>query len=69
MAEAQAAENHGDVWGFPWYLRWGIYSSIPTCTYSQNSWVAAKALSLKISSHGTSLKLSRRPSQSPQEWS
>ena len=26
----QAAENHGDEWGLSWYLRWGIYSSIPT---------------------------------------
>ena len=26
----QAAENHGDEWGLSWYLRWAIYSSIPT---------------------------------------
>ena len=36
-----------------WYLRWGIYTSIPTWTNSQNSLAAAEALSLKISSHGT----------------
>ena len=32
--------------------------------YSQNSLVAAEALSLMMSSHGTSLKWSWRPSQS-----
>ena len=58
MAEANAAENHGDEWSLTWHLRWGIYTSIPTCTHSQNSLAVAKALSLKISSHGTSLKWS-----------
>ena len=67
MAAAQAAENHGDEWGLTWYLRWGIYTSIPTWTHSQNSLAAAEALSLKISSHGTSLKWSQRPSQSAWE--
>ena len=67
MAAAQAAENHGDEWGLTWYFRWGIYTSIPTWTHSQNSPAAAEALSLKISSHGTSLKLSQRPSQSAWE--
>ena len=23
----QVTENHGDEWGFTWYLRWGIYTS------------------------------------------
>ena len=36
MAVAQAAENHGDEWGLTWYLRWGIYTSIPFWTHSQN---------------------------------
>ena len=45
-------------------LRWGIYTSVPTWTHSQNSLAAAEARSLKISSHGTSLKWPRRPSQS-----
>ena len=67
MAAAQAAENHGDKWSLTWYLRWGMYTSIPTWTHSQNSLAAAEALSLKISSYGTSLKWSRRPSQSARE--
>ena len=66
-AAAQAAENHGDEWGLTWYFLWGIYTSIPTWTHSQNSLAAAEAPSLKISSHGTSLKWSRRPSQSARE--
>ena len=37
MAAAQEAENHGDEWGLTWYFLWGIYTSIPTQTYSQNS--------------------------------
>ena len=45
----------------------GIYT-IPTLTHSQNS-LAAEALSLKISSHGTSLKWSWRPSQPAGEQS
>ena len=65
-AAAQAAKNHGDEWGLTWYLRWGIYTSILTRTYSQNS-LAAEAVCLKISSHGTSLKWSGRPYQSAQE--
>ena len=36
MAAAQAAENHGDEWGLTWYLRWGIFTSIPFWTHSQN---------------------------------
>ena len=67
MAAAQASENHEDEWSLTWYLRWGIYTSIPTWTHSQNSLAAAEALSLKISSHGTSLKWSRRPSQLARE--
>ena len=53
VAAAQEAKNHGNEWGLTWY--------------SQNSLAAAEALSLKISSHGTSLKWSRRPSQSARE--
>ena len=66
MAAPQAAENHGDGW----VLRdevWGTYISIPTWAHPQNSLAAAEALSLKISSHGTSLKWSQRPSQSARE--
>ena len=45
-----------------------IYASIPTWTHSQNLLAAAEAPSwTSISSHGTSLKWSRRPSQSPRE--
>ena len=44
MAAAQAAENHGDVWGLTWYFRWGIYTSIPIWTQLQNSLAAAEAL-------------------------
>ena len=61
MAGAEAQENYGDEWGLTWYLQWAIYPSIPTWT-SQNLLVTAEALSLKISSHGTSFKWSQRPS-------
>ena len=64
MAAAQAAENHGDEWGLTWYFLWGIYTSIPTWTHSQNSLAAVEALSLKIPFHGTAIKRSPRPSQS-----
>ena len=67
MAAAEAAENHGDELGLTWYFLWGIYTSIPTWTHSQNSLAAAEAPSLKILSYGTSLKWSWRPSQSAQE--
>ena len=50
MVTAQAAENHGNEWGLTWYFRWGMYTSIPTWTHSQNSLAAADALSLKIPS-------------------
>ena len=53
-AAAQAAENRRDEWGLTWYLRWGIYTSVPTWTHGQNSLAAEEALSLKISYHGTS---------------
>ena len=55
-------ENYGDEWGMTWYLRWGIYTSTSAWTHSQNSVAAtaAEALSLKISSHGTSLNWSQR---------
>ena len=56
MAAAKEAENHGNKWGLAWYFRWGIYTTIPT----QTSLAAAEALSLKISSHGISLKWSGR---------
>ena len=64
MAAAQAAENYGDEWGLTWYFLWGIYTSFPTWTHSQNSLAAAEAPNLKISSHGASLKSLWRPSQS-----
>ena len=73
MTAAQAAENHGDEWSLTWYLRWGIYTSVPTWTHSQNSLAASEALNLsfhealKISFRGTSLKWSLRPSQSAWE--
>ena len=52
MAAAKEAENHGNEWGLTWYFQWGIYTSIPTWTHSQNSLAAAESPSLKISSHG-----------------
>ena len=67
MAAVQVAENQGDVWDLTWYLRWTIYTSIATWTHSENLLAAAEALSLKISSHGTSLKLSRVQPQSTWE--
>ena len=67
MAAAQAAENHGDEWVLIWYFLWGIYTSIPTWTHPQNLLAAAEAPSWKISSYGTSLKWSQRPSQSAWE--
>ena len=45
-ADAQTDENHGDEWGLTWYLRWGIYTSIPTWTNLQNSLAVAEALNL-----------------------
>ena len=67
MPAAPAVENHGDEWGLIWYLQWGIYTLIPTWIHSQNSLAVAEVLSLKIASHGTSLKWSRRLSQSAWE--
>ena len=49
------------------YIYIYIYISILAWTHSQNSLAAAKAPSLKVSSHGASLKWSRRPSQSAEE--
>ena len=46
--------NYGDEGRLTSYLRWGIYTSIPTRTYSQTSLAAAEALSLEIASHWTS---------------
>ena len=63
MVAGQAAENHGDEWGLTWSLRWGKCTSIPTWIHSQNLLATAEALNLKISSHGTSLKWSRRSFQ------
>ena len=51
MAAAQASKNHEDEWGLTWYFLWGIYTSTPTWTQSQNLIEAAEAPSLKISSH------------------
>ena len=64
MAGSQATENHGGEGGLTWYLRWGIYTSIPAWPHSQNSLAGAEALSLKISSLGTSLKWLWRPFES-----
>ena len=51
-----------DEWGLTWHFLWEIYPSVPTWIHSQNSLAAAGAPTLKISSHGTSLKWSRNPS-------
>ena len=48
MSAAQGAENHGYEWGLTWYFLWGIYTSFPTWTPSQNLLAAAKAPSLKL---------------------
>ena len=55
IAAAKATENHGHEWGLTWYLRGGLYTSIPSGNHSQNSpaLAAAEAPSLKISSKGT----------------
>ena len=42
MAASQAVENHGDEWGFSWYLEWGIYTSIPIWNHQQSSVTAAE---------------------------
>ena len=60
ITAAQAAENYGDEWDVTLYLWWGIYTSVPTWTHSQNSLAAAEAWSLKISCHWTCLKWSER---------
>ena len=44
MVAAQAAENDKDEWGLTWYLQWGIYTSVPTWTHSQNSLAPAEDL-------------------------
>ena len=59
-AAAQAAENHGDEWGLTWYLQSRIWTHLQ-CTSSRRS------TNLKISSHGKSLRLSRRTSQTAWE--
>ena len=66
MAAAWTDENHGDEFDVV-PLWWGICTSIPTWTHSQNSLTAAEALSLEISSCETTLKWSQRPSQSAKE--
>ena len=48
MTAAQSAENHGDELDLTWYLRWEIYTSIPTSTYSKNSPPPAEALNIMI---------------------
>ena len=45
MAAAQEAENHGGERDFTWYFWWGIYTSIPTWTYSKKSLAATEELS------------------------
>ena len=67
MAAAEAAENHGVKWGLTWYLQWGIYTSVPTWSHSQNSLTTAEPLILKISPHGAPLRWSQKPPQSAQE--
>ena len=67
MEAGQAAGDHGDEWGLTWYFLWGIYALTPTWNHSRNSLAAAETLSLKIYFHGTSLKWSRRSSQSAGE--
>ena len=64
MTVAPAAENHGDSEIWPDTYDKVYNTSIPAWTHSQNLLAAAKALTSKISSNGTSLKWSRRPSQS-----
>ena len=56
ITAAQAAENYGDEWDVTLYLWWGIYTSVPTWTHSQNSLAIAEAPSLNISFHRTSLR-------------
>ena len=63
MAAVQAAENHGNEWGFILYLQWGIYTSIPTWKHSQNSLGVAEALNLKIPSHERYFKWSKSVNQ------
>ena len=63
---AQAAKNHGDEWDLTWYF-WGLCTSIPTWTHSQNA-VVAEAPGLKLS-QGTYFELSQRLSQSAWELS
>ena len=64
MAEAQVAENHRDESDFTWYLLWGIGTSIPTWTNSQNLEATTEVSNLKISFYGM---YSSRSSQSPQK--
>ena len=47
MTAAQANENHGDERDLTWYFLWGIYTSVPTWTHSQNSLAVVEAPSLK----------------------
>ena len=55
MAAAQAAENYEMSEAWP-DIFWGIYTSIPTWTHSQNSLAGPEGPSLKMSSYGKSLK-------------
>ena len=48
MAAAHAGEKHEDEWGLTWYLWWGIYTSIPTSTHTQNSLAVVQPLSLTL---------------------
>ena len=67
MVAVQEAKNHGDEWELTWYLRWGKYISTSTWTNPQNSLATAEAIGLKISSHATFIKWSRRSSQPSQK--
>ena len=68
MAATSAAKNHGGERWLTWYSWWGIYTSISTWIHLQNSAAASETPSLKICSHGTSLKWLQRSSQSAWKW-
>ena len=69
-AAAQPTENHVDEWDLTWYfnLRLTVRNiSISSNLNTLTKFTSSSRSSLKISSHGTSLKWSWRPSQSAQE--
>ena len=51
MTAAQATQSHRDGWGLTWHFLWGIYTSIPTWHYTENSLAPLEAPSLNINSH------------------